>query len=180
MLSFATIMMDGVNDRIPRCDKLYKSPLCGTFPPNPRPTRPAVFSLRRVTPTNVCSRIQTTHESFVQSAPSQPMTDSVPSSPSDTRPSTPGIARRRVTIINSLGLHARPAALFVQVASRYDNCEVRVAREHEEPVNGKSIMGLMMLAAAQGTVLEIEVEGPSSDTLAQILTDLISNRFGEE
>jgi len=70
--------------------------------------------------------------------------------------------------------------MFVQVASKYEDCEVRVAREEDEPVNGKSIMGLMMLAAAQGTTLEIEVEGPASETVAQLLTELVNNRFGEE
>jgi phosphocarrier protein len=85
-----------------------------------------------------------------------------------------------VTIMNSLGLHARPAAMFVQAASKYEKVKVSVGRDNEELVDGKSIMGLMMLAAAQGTVLKIQVEGPDSGDVAKELGDLIQNRFGEE
>ena len=62
-----------------------------------------------------------------------------------------------VTIVNRLGLHARPAAMFVRIACRYRS-EIWVAKEGEE-VNGKSIMGLMMLAAGQGSKLRIRREG---------------------
>jgi phosphocarrier protein HPr len=92
-------------------------------------------------------------------------------------------ARRRavekdVPIVNRLGLHARPAAMFVRIASRYRS-EVWVAKEGEE-VNGKSIMGLMMLAAGQGSKLHIRCEGPDADKALEELEQLINARFNEE
>src|SRR5437588_5615147 len=83
-----------------------------------------------------------------------------------------------IPIINRLGLHARPAAMFVRIASRY-RCEVWVAKEGEE-VNGKSIMGLMMLAAGQGSKLRIRCEGPDADKALAELEELINARFHEE
>ena len=68
---------------------------------------------------------------------------------------------KEIAIINRLGLHARPAAMFVRIASRYRS-EVWVSKEGEE-VNGKSIMGLMMLAAGQGSTLRLRCEGPDAD-----------------
>jgi phosphocarrier protein len=90
------------------------------------------------------------------------------------------VARVQVTIVNSLGLHARPAAMFVQVTSKYEDCDVRVGRVDEEPVDGKSIMGLMMLAAGKGTTLEIEAAGPQSSEVVNRLAELIRSCFGEE
>jgi phosphocarrier protein HPr len=83
-----------------------------------------------------------------------------------------------VPIINRLGLHARPAAMFVRIASRY-RAEVWVAKEGEE-VNGKSIMGLMMLAAGQGSKLHIRCEGPDADKAMGELEELIKARFNED
>jgi len=83
-----------------------------------------------------------------------------------------------IPIINRLGLHARPAAMFVRIASRYRS-EVWVAKEGEE-VNGKSIMGLMMLAAGQGSNLRIRCEGPDADKAMEELEELISARFNED
>jgi phosphocarrier protein HPr len=83
-----------------------------------------------------------------------------------------------VPIINRLGLHARPAAMFVRIASRYRS-EVWVAKEGEE-VNGKSIMGLMMLAAGQGSNLRIRCEGPDAAKAMEELEQLISARFNED
>jgi phosphocarrier protein len=83
-----------------------------------------------------------------------------------------------VPIINRLGLHARPAAMFVRIASRYRS-EVWVAKEGEE-VNGKSIMGLMMLAAGQGSNLRIRCEGPDAAKAMEELEELISARFNED
>ena len=68
---------------------------------------------------------------------------------------------KEITIVNRLGLHARPAAMFVRIASRY-RCEVWVDKEGEE-VNGKSIMGLMMLAAGQGSKLHVRCEGDDAE-----------------
>jgi phosphocarrier protein HPr len=83
-----------------------------------------------------------------------------------------------IPIINRLGLHARPAAMFVRIASRY-RAEVWVAKEGEE-VNGKSIMGLMMLAAGQGSKLHIRCEGADADKVIAELEELINAKFNEE
>jgi len=91
-------------------------------------------------------------------------------------------ARQQVAIQNVLGLHARPAARFVQTASKFEDCDVEVCRADspEEVINGKSIMGLMMLAAAQHTELIIAISGPEAERLLCELIDLIQSRFGEE
>src|SRR3954464_14701039 len=83
-----------------------------------------------------------------------------------------------IAIINRLGMHARPAAMFVRIASRYRS-EVWVSKEGEE-VNGKSIMGLMMLAAGQGSKLRIRCEGPEPGKALDEIEQLISARFNEE
>lgn len=85
---------------------------------------------------------------------------------------------KTISIINRLGLHARPAAMFVRIASRYRS-EVWVAKEGEE-VNGKSIMGLMMLAAGQGSNLRIRCEGPDASKAIEELEELINARFNED
>jgi phosphocarrier protein HPr len=85
---------------------------------------------------------------------------------------------KELSIINRLGLHARPAAMFVRIASRY-RCEVWVAKEGEE-VNGKSIMGLMMLAAGQGSKLRIRCEGADAERAMAELEELINARFHED
>ena len=85
---------------------------------------------------------------------------------------------KEITVINRLGLHARPAAMFVRIASRY-RAEVWVAKEGEQ-INGKSIMGLMMLAAGQGSKLQIKCDGPDADKAMQELEELINNRFNED
>ena len=85
---------------------------------------------------------------------------------------------KEITVINRLGLHARPAAIFVRIASRYRS-EIWVEKEGEQ-INGKSIMGLMMLAAGQGSKLLIRCEGPDADKAMQDLEDLINRRFDED
>lgn len=85
---------------------------------------------------------------------------------------------KEVTIVNRLGMHARPAAMFVRIASRF-RCEVWVSKEGEQ-INGKSIMGLMMLAAGQGSKLMIRCEGPDADKAMQELEELIASRFSED
>src|ERR1700741_5614668 len=79
-----------------------------------------------------------------------------------------------IVITNRLGLHARPAAMFVRIASRYRS-EIWVSKEGEE-VNGKSIMGLMMLAAGQGSTLHIRCEGPDAAKAVAELEELITAR----
>ena len=83
-----------------------------------------------------------------------------------------------ITIVNRLGLHARPAAMFVRIASRY-RAEVWVGKEGEK-VNGKSIMGLMMLAAGQGSTLNICCDGPDADKAMAELEELIRTKFNED
>jgi phosphocarrier protein len=83
-----------------------------------------------------------------------------------------------IPITNRLGLHARPAAMFVRIASRYRS-EIWVSKEGEE-VNGKSIMGLMMLAAGQGSKLRIRCEGSDADKAMEELEELIRAGFNED
>ena len=85
---------------------------------------------------------------------------------------------KEITIVNRLGLHARPAAMFVRIASRYRS-EVWVEKEGEQ-INGKSIMGLMMLAAGQGSKLKIRCEGPDADKVMEELEELIQQKFNED
>ena len=85
---------------------------------------------------------------------------------------------KEISIVNRLGLHARPAAMFVRIASRYRS-EIWVAKEGEE-VNGKSIMGLMMLAAGQGSKLHLRCEGPDAKKALADLEELINARFHED
>ena len=85
---------------------------------------------------------------------------------------------KELTIVNRLGLHARPAAMFVRIASRH-RAEIWVAKEGEE-VNGKSIMGLMMLAAGQGSKLRIRCDGPDADKAMEELEELIKVGFNED
>lgn len=85
---------------------------------------------------------------------------------------------KEITIINKLGLHARAAARFVNLASQFKS-EVHLAREGRR-VNGKSIMGVMMLAAARGTTLVLDVSGEDESDAVQKLEELVQQRFGEE
>ncbi|NOY62204.1 MAG: HPr family phosphocarrier protein [Gammaproteobacteria bacterium] len=84
---------------------------------------------------------------------------------------------RQVTIINKLGLHARAAAKFVSLASQFKS-DVELVNDHQR-VNGKSIMGVMMLAAARGTALTMCVNGADEQVAADQLEALIADRFGE-
>lgn len=83
-----------------------------------------------------------------------------------------------VQIMNPLGLHARPAAQLVRMASQYAS-EVTIARDGV-PVNAKSIMGVMMLAAGKGSRVLIEADGEDADAALSALLKLIGERFGEE
>ncbi len=85
--------------------------------------------------------------------------------------------RKELTIINKLGLHARPAAMFVKVSSAWD-AEVLVEKD-EEQVNGKSIMGLMMLAAGCGAKLIVTAEGKDEVTVLEKLEALVAGGFTE-
>jgi len=85
---------------------------------------------------------------------------------------------RVVTIANKNGLHARPAAEIVKLAAKFKS-DIRLAREELE-VNGKSIMGVMMLAAEFGSALNVRADGPDAKEAVDALAALISNRFGEK
>ncbi|MGE4151396.1 MAG: HPr family phosphocarrier protein [Phycisphaerales bacterium] len=84
----------------------------------------------------------------------------------------------KVTILNRLGLHARPAMAFVDVAVGH-KCRVTVKRGDQE-VDGKSIMQVMMLAATKGTELEIETEGDDAHEAVDRLRALVEGKFGED
>ena len=83
-----------------------------------------------------------------------------------------------VTLKNANGLHARPAHLFVQTANRFAS-DLQVSRQGMETVNGKSIMGIMMLAAEQGAVLLLAAEGPDAQDQLTALSQLVDDGFGE-
>lgn len=84
---------------------------------------------------------------------------------------------RTVEIVNRNGLHARPAAELVKTAARFQ-ASVTIERD-DMAVNGKSIMGVMMLAAECGASIRIVAEGPDADAALDALAALVANRFGE-
>ncbi|MEY5026746.1 MAG: hypothetical protein RLZZ244_2274 [Verrucomicrobiota bacterium] len=85
---------------------------------------------------------------------------------------------KELIIQNRLGLHARPSAMFVKVCSRF-RCEIWVEKDGEK-VNGKSIMGLMVLAAGLGSKLQVTCEGPDGEKALQEIEALINQKFNEE
>lgn len=87
------------------------------------------------------------------------------------------LTERDVTIVNRLGLHARPAALFVKLASKF-NSEIQVGK-NSEMVNGKSIMGVMMVAAECGSTITIKAAGEDSEAAVAALAALVEEGFGE-
>lgn len=84
---------------------------------------------------------------------------------------------KTVAIVNKLGLHARAAAKFVTLASAFSS-DIKVAR-NGQVVNGKSIMGVMMLAASRGTEITLSIEGDDELEAMARLTELVEQRFGE-
>ncbi|SKA93353.1 phosphocarrier protein [Prosthecobacter debontii] len=82
-----------------------------------------------------------------------------------------------LTIRNKMGMHARPAAQFVKRASKY-KCDIWVEKD-DEPVNGKSIMGLMMLAAGRGETIKLTTEGVDAEAAMADLEELIATGFGD-
>lgn len=85
---------------------------------------------------------------------------------------------KEFVVQNKLGIHARPAALFVKTANRF-SCDIFVEKDGEK-VNGKSIMGLMMLAAGPGSKLTVEASGPDASKALAELESLIKRKFDEE
>jgi phosphocarrier protein HPr len=88
------------------------------------------------------------------------------------------ILTRDFLVCNKLGIHARPAAMFVKTANRF-HCEIFVEKDGEK-VNGKSIMGLMMLAAGPGSKLTVHAEGQDASAALAELENLIQSKFDEE
>jgi phosphocarrier protein len=89
-----------------------------------------------------------------------------------------GALARELTIVNRRGLHARASARFVKCAESF-NAEVRVSKDGQT-VGGTSIMGLMTLAAAPGSTIALEAEGPEAQAALDALTALVADGFGEE
>ena len=87
------------------------------------------------------------------------------------------MAERSVQIVNRNGMHARPAAEIVKAASRFKS-DITIVRDDLE-VNGKSIMGVMMLAAEYGATLYLRAYGPDEDEAVNTLANLVANKFGE-
>lgn len=85
---------------------------------------------------------------------------------------------KKITVLNKLGIHARPAAQFVRVASRF-KADVTVEKD-EESVDGKSIMGLMMLAVGCGAEITVHADGPDEEEVMAALENLVNGRFGED
>jgi len=87
-------------------------------------------------------------------------------------------AQQKIKITNTLGLHARPASLFVKVAMNFES-EIIVEKDGEE-VNGKSLMGLLMLAAAAGSIIKISAKGEDCVSALNAIVELIEKKFEEE
>jgi phosphocarrier protein HPr len=85
---------------------------------------------------------------------------------------------REIQVSNQLGLHARAAAKFVHMATRYES-QIRVRRD-SRVMDGKSIMGILLLAAARGTTLTISADGPDEAAAVDALCQLVASGFGEE
>lgn len=86
---------------------------------------------------------------------------------------------RSYRIINELGLHLRPASQLVEIFSSHPDCEVHVSADGGARVNGKSIMGLLMLEAAQGAEILVECAGPGGPDILERVEKVIATRFGE-
>ncbi|MBL8620853.1 MAG: HPr family phosphocarrier protein [Myxococcales bacterium] len=88
------------------------------------------------------------------------------------------MAQQAIVISNELGLHARAATKFVQLAGKYP-CDVVVGKDGHD-VNGKSIMGVLMLVASKGTTIVISAKGPQAADAVAALVKLVEDKFGEE
>ena len=93
-------------------------------------------------------------------------------------PESGGNSTKELTVSNKLGIHARPAAMFVKTANRF-TCDIFVEKDGEK-VNGKSIMGLMMLAAGPGSKLTVHAEGPDASQAISELESLLKRKFDED
>jgi phosphocarrier protein len=94
------------------------------------------------------------------------------------RISDDGSLMKELTVVNKLGIHARPAAMFVKTANRFA-CDIYVEKDGEK-VNGKSIMGLMMLAAGPGCKLRVHAEGKDAPAAIEEIESLLKRKFDED
>ncbi len=85
---------------------------------------------------------------------------------------------KKLTVLNKLGIHARPAAQLVRAASKFKS-DVTVEKD-DESVDGKSIMGIMMLAVGCGAVITVTAEGPDEEQTLAAIEELVKNKFGED
>jgi phosphocarrier protein HPr len=83
-----------------------------------------------------------------------------------------------LTIVNELGLHARAATMFVQVAAKYQS-DILIIKDGRE-VNGKSIMGILTLVASKGTKIRVQAKGPDAEAFIEAISKLVQDKFGEE
>jgi phosphocarrier protein HPr len=88
------------------------------------------------------------------------------------------MVRRTILIRNKLGLHARAAVKFVNTANRFSS-DVRILKDESE-IDGKSILGILTLAATQGSEIGLRIDGPDEEAAWAALSELIDNRFGEK
>ncbi len=86
--------------------------------------------------------------------------------------------RKKIKIINELGMHARPATMIVKVATKYRS-DFKIIKDDSE-INGKSIMGVMTLAAEYGSILELIADGVDEEFLLEEISQLFVDKFGEE
>jgi phosphocarrier protein len=100
------------------------------------------------------------------------------SKPMSAKKTDAGVFTKELTILNKLGIHARPAAMFVKTANRFA-CDVFVEKDGEK-INGKSIMGLMMLAAGPGSKLMLYASGADAQLAIAELEALVKRKFDEE
>lgn len=88
------------------------------------------------------------------------------------------MTKRKITIINELGIHARPAGMIANASSRFA-CDIKISKDGME-VNAKSIMGIMTLAAGKGSVIEIVAKGADEEAAVEAIAGLFANKFEEE
>jgi phosphocarrier protein len=90
-------------------------------------------------------------------------------------------ASRNIVVVNKLGLHARPAMQFVDLANQFSsNITVKKGGDEPEEADGKSVMNMIILAATEGTPLRIEAEGDDAEAAVEKLAELFASKFGEE
>ena len=90
----------------------------------------------------------------------------------------PPLIHTKLTIINKLGLHARAAAKLASTANKF-SCAIKIGRSEHELVDAKSVMSLMLLAASNGTILHLDIQGSNAEEAHNAIQQLIANKFDE-